>query len=57
MSGKYAFTQTLKEVRFHFCQTSEPSAAVRYAFTLFPHHPARLLTEDTDHSLPEHILP
>lgn len=29
MSGKYAFTKTLKEVRFHFCQTSEPSAAVR----------------------------
>lgn len=30
MSGKYAFTKGLKEVRFHFCQTSEPSAAVRY---------------------------
>lgn len=29
MSGKYAFTKTLKEVRFHFCQSSEPSAAVR----------------------------
>ena len=32
MSSKYAFTKTLKEVRFHFCQTSEPSAAVRYLF-------------------------
>lgn len=30
MSGKYAFTQTLREVRFHLCQTSEGSAAVRY---------------------------
>jgi len=29
MSGKYAFTQTLKEVRFLFCQTSEQSAPVR----------------------------
>lgn len=33
MSGKYAFTKTLKEVRFHFCQTSEHSAAVRYVHT------------------------
>ena len=30
MSGKYAFTKSLKEVRFLFCQTSEHSAAVRY---------------------------
>ena len=29
MSSKYAFTKTLKEVRFLFCQTSEHSAAVR----------------------------
>ncbi|KAI9744522.1 MAG: hypothetical protein M1818_002051 [Claussenomyces sp. TS43310] len=29
MSGKYAFTQTLKEVRFLFCQTSEHSGATR----------------------------
>ncbi|KAF2155703.1 NADH dehydrogenase, alpha subcomplex, subunit 2 [Myriangium duriaei CBS 260.36] len=29
MSGKYAFTKALKEVRFHFCQTSEHSQAVR----------------------------
>ena len=29
MSGKYAFTKTLREVRFHFCQTGEGSAAIR----------------------------
>ncbi|KAM7205365.1 NADH-ubiquinone oxidoreductase [Rhypophila sp. PSN 637] len=29
MSGKYAFTKTLKEVRFLFCQTGEHSAAAR----------------------------
>lgn len=31
MSSRYAFTKSLKEVRFLFCQTSEQSAAVRYA--------------------------
>lgn len=30
MSGKYAFTKSLKELRFLFCQTSEQSAPVRY---------------------------
>lgn len=29
MSSRYAFTQTVKELRFLFCQTSEHSAAVR----------------------------
>lgn len=29
MSGKYAFTKSLREVRFLFCQTSEHSAATR----------------------------
>ena len=29
MSGKYAFSQTLKEVRFLFCQTAEHSGATR----------------------------
>ncbi|KAH8811458.1 thioredoxin-like protein [Xylogone sp. PMI_703] len=29
MSGKYAFSQTLKELRFLFCQTAEHSAATR----------------------------
>lgn len=29
MSGKYAFTKTLKELRFLHCQTSEHSNAVR----------------------------
>ncbi|KAI9888584.1 MAG: hypothetical protein M1814_006631 [Vezdaea aestivalis] len=29
MSGKYSFTQSLKEVRFLFCQRSEQSAATR----------------------------
>ncbi|OAQ67085.1 NADH:ubiquinone oxidoreductase [Pochonia chlamydosporia 170] len=33
MSSKYAFTKTLKEVRFLFCQTSEQSAAVRSFLT------------------------
>lgn len=30
MSGKYAFTKALKELRFHHCQTSEHSNALRY---------------------------
>jgi len=29
MSGKYAFTQSLKELRFLFCQTSEHSGPTR----------------------------
>ncbi|KAI9056264.1 hypothetical protein LZ554_001191 [Drepanopeziza brunnea f. sp. 'monogermtubi'] len=29
MSAKYAFSQTLKEVRFLFCQTGEQSGATR----------------------------
>jgi len=29
MSGKYAFSQALKEVRFLFCQTGEASGATR----------------------------
>ncbi|KAK0110082.1 hypothetical protein ONS95_002738 [Cadophora gregata] len=29
MSAKYAFSQTLKEVRFLFCQTGEHSVATR----------------------------
>ncbi|KAK3939424.1 thioredoxin-like protein [Diplogelasinospora grovesii] len=33
MSGKYAFTKTLREVRFLFCQTSEHSAATRSFLT------------------------
>ncbi len=38
MSGKYAFTKSLKEVRFLFCQTSEHSAAIRFVvdLTLLP---------------------
>jgi len=36
MSGKYAFTQTLKEVRFLFCQTAEHSGPTR--FVLFSQH-------------------
>ena len=35
MSGKYAFTKTLKELRFLHCQTSEHSNAVRYESTIF----------------------
>lgn len=34
MSGKYAFTKSLKELRFLFCQTSEVSAPVRYVALL-----------------------
>ncbi|KAH8907776.1 NADH dehydrogenase, alpha subcomplex, subunit 2 [Coniochaeta sp. PMI_546] len=33
MSGKYAFTKALREVRFLFCQTSEQSAATRSFLT------------------------
>ncbi|UNI24031.1 hypothetical protein JDV02_009811 [Purpureocillium takamizusanense] len=33
MSSKYAFTKSLREVRFLFCQTSEHSAAVRSFLT------------------------
>ncbi|KJZ75871.1 NADH-ubiquinone oxidoreductase 10.5 kDa subunit [Hirsutella minnesotensis 3608] len=33
MSAKYAFTKSLKELRFLFCQTSEQSAAVRSFLT------------------------
>ncbi|EME49297.1 hypothetical protein DOTSEDRAFT_68161 [Dothistroma septosporum NZE10] len=33
MSGKYAFTKALKELRFHHCQTSEHSNAVRSFLT------------------------
>lgn len=29
MATRYAFTRSLKEVRFLFCQTSEQSAATR----------------------------
>lgn len=32
MSAKYAFTQSLKEVRFLFCQTADHSAGVRSVF-------------------------
>ncbi|KAI0838161.1 NADH dehydrogenase, alpha subcomplex, subunit 2 [Hypoxylon sp. FL0890] len=33
MSAKYAFTKTLKEVRFLFCHTGEGSAATRTFLT------------------------
>ncbi|KAK2075166.1 hypothetical protein P8C59_009314 [Phyllachora maydis] len=33
MSSKYAFTKTLKEVRFLFCQTGDASAATRSFLT------------------------
>lgn len=46
MSSKYAFTKTLKEVRFLFCQTSEHSAATRYVLSPGPRGGERLrLTE------------
>ncbi|KAJ9623135.1 hypothetical protein H2203_006071 [Taxawa tesnikishii (nom. ined.)] len=42
MSGKYAFTKALKELRFHHCQTSDHSAAVRSfltrAYPTMKHH-------------------
>jgi hypothetical protein len=31
MASKYGFAKQLKELRFLFCQTSEHSAATRYA--------------------------
>lgn len=30
MSGKYAFSKAVKEIRFHLCQKGEGSAAARY---------------------------
>lgn len=48
MSSKYAFTKSLKEVRFLFCQTSEHSAATRFGASLVPPllpFPLRILTE------------
>ncbi|KAH9845883.1 NADH-ubiquinone oxidoreductase [Teratosphaeria destructans] len=42
MSGKYAFTKSLKELRFLHCQTSEHSNAVRSfltrAYPTMKHH-------------------
>jgi hypothetical protein len=35
MATRYAFSQTLKELRFHLCQTSEHSAALRYKSSNF----------------------
>lgn len=34
MSAKYAFSNTLKEVRFLFCQTGEHSGATRFVSSL-----------------------
>ena len=34
MSGKYAFTKSLREVRFLFCQSSEHSAATRFVLMI-----------------------
>jgi len=33
MSGKYVFSKAIKEVRFHLCQTSEHSNALRYVMS------------------------
>ncbi|GAB7344797.1 hypothetical protein MBLNU457_3259t1 [Dothideomycetes sp. NU457] len=42
MSGKYVFSKALKEVRFHLCQTSEHSNALRQfllrAYPTMKHH-------------------
>lgn len=43
MATKYAFTKSLKEVRFLFCQTSEHSAATRYVESGNPLTPAIVL--------------
>lgn len=45
MSGKYVFTQGLKELRFLFCQTSEASAATRCV------HPVPKANDDSGHWL------
>lgn len=37
MSGKYAFTKTLKEVRFHMCHTGKQSDPLRYATMTWDH--------------------
>lgn len=65
MSGKYAFTKGLKELRFLHCQTSEHSNAIRYVLLFWdsirsasaaPHIPRsdahRCFT--ADHSSPAH---
>lgn len=42
MSTKYAFSKALKELRFHHCQTSDHSNAVRYASYPFRNRLSRL---------------
>jgi hypothetical protein len=46
MASKYAFGQGLKELRFLFCQTSEHSAATRYATITFEKHCAMRVEAD-----------
>ena len=38
MASKYGFASQLKELRFLFCQTSEHSAATRYATPFHDEH-------------------
>ena len=45
MSGKYAFTKGLKEVRFLFCQSSDHSAATRYVSELTQSYEVVRLTQ------------
>ncbi|EFW99093.1 NADH-ubiquinone oxidoreductase subunit [Grosmannia clavigera kw1407] len=59
MSAKYAFTKSLKEIRFLFCQTGEHSAATRSFLTRTyptmkknnPHTP--ILLRDASGTLPK----
>ena len=51
MSGKYAFTKTLKELRFLFCQTSSHSAAARFGQVHF------ILINAQTKNLPNQVVP
>jgi NADH dehydrogenase (ubiquinone) 1 alpha subcomplex subunit 2 len=56
MSTKYAFTKSLKEVRFLFCQTAEHSAATRFAFSLSLPAPPDALVSITDNQSRSFLL-
>jgi len=51
MSGKYVFTKALKELRFHHCQTSDHSNAVRYDTLLTPVFYNPRQTQSSEHDM------
>lgn len=48
MSGKYVFSKALKELRFHHCQTSDHSNAIRYDHVFL--RLAQMRRSDSTHS-------